>query len=196
MRQGGPVTYPAGFLDPRAARAYRSAHRHATTLTERAYLDDLERCHRRWGKATPKVTGIAERIGTSTRTVVRITARLVDAGRIRVIPGKVHKRPDGTFRRTMTNLYLITFPTRKPWSHRGDTRVSPIACLNTDSAGAGSPGGTGPPPDTPETLFEPDADPPDDSPPPIGGDEDARRAAAHRTWRTAYAAARREIEDA
>jgi len=151
------VSRPAGFLDPRTVRAYRAAHRAATTLTECRVLDELERCERRHGRATPSVAGTAARIGRSPRTVIRATRALEAAGRLRVVRDRPYRDRAGCWRRARTNLYRVLLPPRNPWSHRGDIADTSIAPSGGDSAPgtARAAVATGPAP----PLFDPDHPP-------------------------------------
>lgn len=77
-------------------------------------------------------TGQAAEIRCTDRTVRRYRVELEQAGLIETVRGKVERRPDGTFARTMTNLYkFIVEPLvrrKKSSSYRPDTddRTNPF----------------------------------------------------------------------
>lgn len=129
------MSHPPGFLPPREARAYNLARRRAPTLTVVRVVDDIERCHRQHGRATPSVEGMARRCHRSERSVIRATGWLEAAGYLAVVRDRAHCRADGTWRRARTNLYRIRFPDKRPG--RTDmtrvTRLSPHAIQNGPS---------------------------------------------------------------
>lgn len=74
-------------------------------------------------------TGQAKMIRCSDRQVRRYRQELEQAGLIETVRGEVERRSDGTFRRTMTNLYkFLVAPLarrKKPSSNRPDVSVRP-----------------------------------------------------------------------
>lgn len=158
------MSHPAGYLDPVSTRAYRLARRRSTTFTEIAVVDDLERCHRKYGRPTPSVVDIARAVGRSTRSVIRATRALAARGHLHVVQDRPVKLRDGTFTRHRTNLYVIRFPDSPQRVVPGGTDVTSMAPLlrksRTGAPSRGAPVGNsrpyGPPPDAIQPRMCPD----------------------------------------
>lgn len=131
--------------DAYTARAYGAARRHAVTIAEVRVLDSLERCDRRYRKATPRVETLAAWARCSTRTVIRATRRLEDAGRLLIVRATPYVGANGRWTRARTNLYRVLMP-HNTRSYRGDTAVTPIASrCDSDAGGRRSPEADRPP---------------------------------------------------
>jgi hypothetical protein len=81
-------------------------------------------------------TGQADAIGCSDRQVRRYRVELENAGLIETQRGEVERRPDGTFARTMTNLYrFVVAPLvrrKNPRSDAPDIQDRPTSSLTGD----------------------------------------------------------------
>jgi hypothetical protein len=74
-------------------------------------------------------TGQAAALRVTDRTIRRYRKELEQAGLVETQHGEIERRPNGTFRRTITNVYKFLVPARevrkKASSHRPDTGVLP-----------------------------------------------------------------------
>lgn len=82
-------------------------------------------------------TGQAADLGVTDRTIRTYRKELESAGLIETVHGAVERRPDGTFRRTITNLYNFLVPARMRREKSSSDRPESILRTNPSPNGEG-----------------------------------------------------------